>query len=723
MRFVFVLVALILSSAPVTLTAGEGMWLPLLLSKLNEAEMQEMGMKMTAEDIYSVNNGSLKDAIVSFGGFCTGEVISYEGLLLTNHHCGYGQIQSHSSLENNYLQDGFWAATKADEIPNPGLFVTFIESIEDVTEKVMADINPKLRGNKRRNAIEANLAALKESLVLKSYQDVVIKPFFHGNQYFMFITKTYSDIRLVGAPPSSIGKFGADTDNWEWPRHTGDFALFRIYAGPDNEPADFSPENTPFKPKKALPVSLDGVEEGDFTLIFGFPGRTDEYLPSVAIDQRVNLINPIRIGIRDRSLAVLDEAMRNDPEDRIKYAAKQSRIANAWKKWKGESQGVLATDGIGRKQALEAEFSKLIAADPKLTLKYGNLMDGFKHLFLQIEPLATSRNYIIEIMWQNVELFRLGNRLRRLLEQAKSEDETLKEQAMNRISNLLNDFYKDYNAEVDQAVAKAVLPIYFENMAVDYQAPYARDEMEFSGGRPDLLVDALYDKSFLTKPDVALKILRKRPAGFLQQLEGDYLFQFVNGVMAFSETQVFDEYNKKQRRLENMMQRYMDGLMTVFPDRRFYPDANSTMRVTYGKVEGYNVGDSLSYDYQTYLDGLIDKYVPGDYEFDVPARLRELHTAKDYGQYATKDGRLPVCFLGSNHTTGGNSGSPAIDANGNLIGLNFDRTWHGTMSDINYDSTICRNIMVDARYILFVIDKFAGAGHLVEEMELVHPKQ
>lgn len=706
-----------------SLYAGEGMWLPLLLQQLNEAEMQSMGMKMTAEDIYSVNQGSLKDAIVHFGGFCTGEVISADGLILTNHHCGYGQIQSHSSIEDNYLEDGFWAMDKSEELANPGLFVTFIVSIEDVTEQILADVDDKLAPRERQSKIDKNLEAFKSNYATESYQDLLIRSFFHGNQYFLFVTETYNDIRLVGAPPSSIGKFGADTDNWEWPRHTGDFSLFRIYAGKDNKPADFSTDNVPFKPRHHLPVSMDGVAADDFTLVFGFPGRTDEYLPAVAMEQRVNVLNPIRIGIRDKSLAILDEAMRNNPEARIQYASKQARIANGWKKWIGESQGIKATDGISRRKEMETEFNTLVKANAEWQRPYGNILSQFDRLYQKIQPYAESRDYINEIMYRNVELFQLTATLRRIVRIYDNNGMSGLEERLPRVKSYLESFYKNYNAEIDQQIAESLLAVYYSDVTAAHQAPYATDQLEFAGDNVEVLAQTIYKQSFLTKSELALQIINENPEGFIQQLKGDYAYQLVTNILKFSNEEVFDKYNSSLRRIEQMQRKYMAALMEVFPDRRFYPDANSTMRVTYGKVDGYSVGDTLNFDFSTYLDGVIEKYVPGDYEFDVPEKLRELHENKDYGPYTDEAGRVPVCFLGSNHTTGGNSGSPAIDAHGNLIGLNFDRTWHGTMSDINYDASICRNIMVDARYILFIIDKFAGASHLVEEMTLVHPKQ
>ncbi len=708
-------------STCLTVFAGEGMWLPLLLSELNESEMQSLGMKMTAEDIYSINQGSLKDAIVHFGGFCTGEVISSEGLVLTNHHCGYGQIQSHSSLENNYIEDGFWAMSKDQELPNPGLFVTFIVRIEDVTEKVLSMVG-EVPDGERNTYLSKAFEDVKSSMDLESYQEAKIRPFFNGNQYFLFVTETYNDVRLVGAPPSSIGKFGADTDNWEWPRHTGDFSLFRIYTAPDGTPAEYSKDNVPMKPRYHLPISLDGVEEDDFTLIFGFPGRTDQYLPSVAMQQRVEVINPARIALRDQSLAVLDKAMRENPEARIQYASKQARIANAWKKWKGESQGIAAVDGISKRKEMEAEFINVLIGDQSLSNKYRDILPEFRKLYQQNEEYARSRAIIDEVLNRNVELFRTASSLKRTLRVLKENGE---QAYLDRIPGLISRmerFYKDYNLEIDLQIAKLMIQSYHKMLPEDHQSQGAKDNLEYAGGDLDVLINKVFRGSILTKGDLVLKLLKENPMGFYDQITGDFVYMYVNDILEHSEKAVFNPSNAINAEINALQRRYMEALMTAFPDRRFYPDANSTMRVTYGKVEGYTWNEDETYDHMTYLDGVIDKYVPGDYEFDVPEKLRQLQADKDYGDYSDSEGRLPVCFLGSNHTTGGNSGSPAIDAYGNLIGLNFDRTWHSTMSDINYDPTICRNIMVDARYILFLIDKFAGAGHLVEEMTLVHPK-
>jgi hypothetical protein len=703
-------------------TATEGMWLPLLLQQLNEAEMQSMGMKMSAEDIYSVNKGSLKDAIVHFGGFCTGEVISEEGLVLTNHHCGYGQIQSHSSLQNNYLEDGFWAMNKGEELPNPGLFVTFIVRIEDVTDKMLANTTADMTEKEIEAWVKKNKADVIKQTERASYQDVMVRPFFEGHQYFLFVTETYKDIRLVGAPPSSIGKFGADTDNWVWPRHTGDFSLFRIYAGPDNKPAEYSADNVPFKPRHALPVSLDGVSADDFTMVFGFPGRTEEYLPHAAIKQRVDLVNPARIAVREHALSVINEAMRQDAEINIQYASKQSRIANAWKKWIGENQGIRTTGGLDKKLAYEKEFQKRVEENPEWKSNYGDLLSKLNEAYAELDQYAESRAYLSEITGRNIEMFRHLNTLHSVVKRYDSNGAAAVEERMDRIKGYLANFYKDYQQAVDQKVFGAVMALYFDKVYPGHQSAFAVEQYTNTGKNTSRLALALFRKSKLFDEQAVNAAMAEGPEALVNLIKEDYAYQFVRKVTEDAAEKVFQPYDKIQERISGLQKTYMKAQMDVFAEKRFYPDANSTMRVTYGKVASYSPRDAVTYGTHTYLEGVIEKYVPGDYEFDLPRRLLELYENKDYGQYAD-DGKVPVCFIGTNHTTGGNSGSPAIDAYGNLVGLNFDRAWEGTMSDINYDASICRNIMVDVRYILFIVDKYAGAGHLVEEMKLVHPKK
>ncbi len=704
--------------------ADEGMWLPLLLKSLNEAEMQSMGMKMTAEDIYSVNSGSLKDAIVHFGGFCTSEVISDNGLLLTNHHCGYGQIQNHTTLKNNYLEDGFWAKDRSEELPNPGLTATFIEYIEDVTKKVLKGTDaPNLTEKERQSLIDGNISKLKNEMGLKSYQDVVVRPFFKGNQYFMFVTVTYRDVRLVGAPPSSIGKFGADTDNWEWPRHTGDFALFRIYANKNNLPADYSEDNIPYTPKHFLPISISGVEENDFTLVFGFPGRTDQYLPSVAVEQLVDVLNPAKIGIRDKALKIIDAEMRANKQVKIQYASKFASIANYWKKWKGESQGLIETNAIDKKQKREKDFMSVVDKNRMLNRKYGLLLKKFEKEYKDIEPYALTRDYYGEVFGRNVDLFRMTAYLNTLVERYEKNGESAYNDYKDRLLDYMRGVYKNYRASIDQKVFGELLELYVLGVPLKkVTQPIANARIQYKVDDFKGLADKLFNETFIKDFDLIVEVFERSPEAAVKLIKEDPAYIFGMEVRNAYNEHAAAKYNEIRPRIDELQRKYMEALMEVFPNDRFFPDANGTMRVTYGNVKGYKSNDGKRQYHQTFLDGVMKKYVPGDYEFDVPKKLIELHENKDYGRYKDDKGRMPVCFLGSNHTTGGNSGSPVIDANGNLIGLNFDRVWEGTMSDINYDPRICRNIMVDARYILFIIDKFAGAEHLIKEMKIVRPK-
>lgn len=700
--------------------ANEGMWLPLLLERLNEKEMKSLGMKISAKDIYNVNSGSLKDAIVSFGGFCTGEVISTQGLVLTNHHCGFDAIQNHSTLDNNYIRDGFWAKANGSELPNPGLFVTFIVRIEDVSMAALKGVTAGLSESERQSIIDKNLDAVKMNAKKEAHQDVMVRGFFEGNQYYLFITETYRDIRLVGAPPSSIGNYGKDTDNWMWPRHTGDFSIFRIYAGKDNKPADFSPENVPFKPKKALSISLDGVAKGDFTMVFGFPGRTNEYLYSEAVRQVVEVNDPIKIDIRTRALAVIDGYMRKNEQIKIQYAAKYAGISNSWKKWQGEVLGLTKTNGVGKKLAYEKEFQQRVNANPALKAKYGNLLAEIDAAYKEIEPLGKARDYYNEII-PRIELFLACSQVNRLNTARESNGEAGFKKTLPGVQERLEGIYGEYNAEVDKNLFISLLEIYVKKQENEVISPYFLKILAENDQNFTKLADLVYSSTNLDDPAKTMAALAANPAELAQNHQKDLANSLFIDINNTYYNKVTKKLNAVQDRINTLQRTYMAAQMEVFKEKRFYPDANSTLRVTYGNVKGYQARDAVEYDFYTYLDGVMEKYKPGDYEFDLPEKLIELYKKKDFGQYGTK-GRQPVCFIAANHTTGGNSGSPALDAYGNLVGLNFDRVWEGTMSDINYDPSICRNIMVDIRYVLFIIDKFAGAGHLVKEMKLVHPK-
>lgn len=702
--------------------AGEGMWLPLLLKALNERHMQSLGMKMTAEDIYSVNKGSLKDAIVRFGGGCTGEIISGEGLLLTNHHCGRGQIQSHSTLEHNYLEDGFWAKSQEEELPNAGLTATFLDRMEDVTAAALRSVTDEMSQEERQKQIDENIEAIIATLKIEEYQSAEVKSFFKGNQYFLLISTTFKDVRMVGAPPSSIGSYGHDTDNWVWPRHGADFSLFRIYADKNNLPAEYSEDNVPYEPKYYLPISLDGVSEGDFTLIFGFPGRTNEYLPSYAVQQIVDVIDPAKIAVRDQSLAVIDEAMRADAEVKILYTSKQSRISNAWKKWQGEVLGLTKTKAVEKKMEFEGHFQRIVDKRPEWQQNYGHLIRDFKELYNELEPYAKANAYYSEATRVNVELLRIVPYFNRLVTVYEKDGVEAYENYKGRLQGFLKGFYSGYRPEIDQGVFAGVMNLYASSVDKEFlptELTALSDEMN---GDFTAIAAKIYGNTMLKDGAMVNSIFEKAPSDVVKALKNDPAFILSAGLVKAYEERVAPKYDELNGKIELRQQKYMKALMEVYPQKKFYPDANSTLRVSYGQVSGYEPKDAVKYHYSTYLDGVMQKYKPGDYEFDVPEKLRQLYNTKNYGQYGEK-GKMPVCFIGTNHTTGGNSGSPVIDANGNLIGLNFDRAWEGTMSDISYDPSICRNIMVDIRYVLFIVDKFGGASHLIEELELVHPKR
>ena len=693
-----------------------GMWVPSLLKGMNEQEMKSLGMKMSVEDIYDVNNSSLKDAVPHFNRGCTSEVISPKGLLLTNHHCGYGQIQSHSTVENDYLEHGFWAKSMAEELPNKDLEVTFIVSIHDVTAEVLNGVNQLHDETSKKDFIQKNIASVQSTFKKENWQDVMVRTFFEGNQYMLFVTETFKDIRLVGAPPSSIGKYGSDTDNWVWPRHTGDFMLFRIYADQNNRPAEYAESNVPYTPKHYLPISLSGVEEGDFTMVFGYPGRTQEYLPSFAVEQIVNDLNPAKIEIRDKALKVTDSYMRQDQAIKIQYASKFASTANYWKKWIGESQGLKKSNAVAVKKSFEQEFLKR-AKDQNKMDEYGQLLSSFEQLYTEITPLALARDYFQEIVLRNSELLSFGFRMYQL----ENAYNRLGEQAFkDRRDNLLNQLesaYKNYNKNVDQDVFEAIVELYGTKSPKEL-TPMAIQNINYS----DLTYE-IYAKSALTSYEKVKELLAGSGSEVSAKLNKDVGYKLAKLLSNHYFDSIAPKYDALQLQIDALQRTYMKGQLELFPDARIFPDANSTLRVTYGKVDGYDPKDAVSYAPVTYLDGVLEKYVPGDYEFDLPEKLIELYETKDFGPYADHTGKVPVNFIGTNHTTGGNSGSPAIDAHGNLIGLNFDRVWEGTMSDIYYDPAICRNIMVDARYILFIIDKYAGAKHLIDEMKIVYPKQ
>ncbi|MBQ8770408.1 MAG: S46 family peptidase [Bacteroides sp.] len=655
-----------------SLHADEGMWLPSeILKKIKD--IQSQGFKLSAEDIYSVNKSSLKDAVVRFGGGCTGELISNEGLLITNHHCGFGQIQSHSSVEHDYLRDGFWAMSRAEELPNPGLSVSFLEYMQDVTDEVLKGYKTKMTEEKRSELIAKNTKKIEEKAVKGNPNlRANVRPLYYGNQYFLFVYKVYTDVRLVGAPPSSIGKFGGDTDNWMWPRHTGDFSIFRVYAGEDNEPAAYSEKNVPFRPKKFFKINARGIKEGDFTMVYGFPGSTREYLFSDAVKYTAYTSNPHKIALRTLRLDIQKEEMNKDQAVRIKYASKQAGVANAWKKWQGEAKGLIKNHAVENKQAFEAKFDQWAKGKPE----YEGLVTRFKELYGSIEELSLVQDYQSEAL-NAVEIIGFAGRGQRGAER----------------------FYKDYHMPIDKACFVALYNAYNKNIADKYKSPYFKEQLQKFGS-----IEAWADALFTETPNLEM-------AAEIYKNTNDWFRENIAPTLIA----VNKEINLLYRAYMKGQMEYNDA---TNGGKIFYPDANSTLRVTYGKVKGYKPADAIYYTPVSSLDGVIEKDNPEIYDYNIPQKLRDLHATKDYGQWES-EGSVPVAFIATNHTSGGNSGSPVLDAEGNLIGVNFDRVWEGTMSDVLYDPEICRNISLDIRFALFVIDKLAGANHLLEEMEIL----
>ena len=696
------------------LSGKEGMWVPVWLEKYNIEEMQQMGFQLTAEDIYDINNSSMKDAVVIFGRGCTGELISDEGLLITNHHCGYRQIQSHSSVENDYLTNGFWAMNKEEELPNPGLSVRFLEYMKDVTAEVLCETDG-MNESEREKKVRQNMADIEKKAAQEGKYSAQVKPLFYGNQYFLYVYKTYRDVRLVGAPPSAIGKFGGDTDNWMWPRHTGDFSLFRIYADKNNEPASYSPENVPYKPKKFFPISIAGVQPGDFTMVFGNPGSTQQYIPAEEVDIIMSQRDPDRVAIRDRKLEVIGSAMAIDPKIRIQYAAKYAGISNSWKKWQGEILGLERLNAVEKKKAFEAEFKTWAQKSGTWETIYEPVFSNFDQIYDSYRDYIHAADYYSEIVSQGIEVFRIAALIGPIINSIENNQTDRVKLQRKGVLRYIEVFEKDFHQPVDEQLFRELIPM----LAEDVKNEFLPDEFSETVKKydRDKLVDKIYRKSILSDLSKLKDLLENASEKRLQKLRQDPLISMYNNLDFYYDVQIKPVVIKLEKEIQENMKVYMAGIMEMQQNEPLYPDANLTLRVAYGKVEGYEPYDGVKFKYYTTLAGMIEKDNPAVYDYDVPEKLKEIYYTKDFGPYDVA-GEMPVCFIASNHTTGGNSGSPVVNDRGQLIGVNFDRNWEGTMSDIMYDPDLCRNIAIDIRYALFIIDKFAGAGYLLEEMEI-----
>lgn len=693
------------------LMAGEGMWIPMLL-QYNEKEMQEMGMRITADDIYSINHSSLKDAIVLFGGGCTGEIVSDYGLLLTNHHCGYGSIQRHSSVEHDYLTDGFWAMDRSQELPCPGMSVTFLREMRDVTARVLEGVTDDMEEADLQAKIDDNIKKITAEVEKESKYKVSIKPFFLGNEYYLLLNEVYTDIRLVGCPPSNIGKFGGDTDNWVWPRHTGDFSIFRVYADKEGHPADYSADNVPYKPAKHLDISLKGADEGDFAFVFGYPARTNEYLPAVAVDQEANLIDPITVDLRGKILDIYNKYQEQDKKVRIQYASKHAGLGNGWKKWMGVTEGINHFHGVEKKQFFEEDFQNWASGDESRA-QYVTLLDQFGKNYKDLELFQLAYTYVAEA-GMNIELISFAGRFAKLAQVTKETPQEEIDKLVASLKGTAKSFFKDYYMPIDKEVAGMLLKEYLKAQPADFRPAFLNDIKDV-----DEYVETLFTKSFLVSEESVNAFLDGFKAKNVKKLQNDPAFVAYQSIIGFYRDHVYPSLASITEDNQRLQRIYMKGQMEMQPEKRFSPDANFTLRVTYGKIEGFKPKDGMNYRHFTTLEGIMQKENPDIYDYVVEPRLKELYNNKDYGRYADKDGTMHVAFTASVHTTGGNSGSPILNADGQLLGLNFDRCWEGTMSDLIYDPSICRNISVDIRYVLFIIDKFAGAKHLVDEMTIV----
>lgn len=691
----------------------------MLVKRLNYADMQKHGLQLTADEIYSVNKSSLKDAIVVLnGGSCTAEMISDKGLFLTNHHCAFGVIQDNSSTDHDYLTDGFWAMAMNEELPANGMTAGYLVEMRDVTADVLGDVSITLSGSERDKAIREAIAKVEEQVKseVAEHYDIKTKSFFEGNEYYLFVYETFRDVRLVGAPPSSIGKYGGDTDNWMWPRHTGDFSLMRVYSGEDGKPADYAESNKPHQPKHFLPVSIAGVEKDDYAMIMGYPGRTDRYLSSFGVAQQLSVQQPSTVKIREKRLALLKEDMETSDEIRIKYASKYAQVSNYWKYFIGQQRGLKRLKVKEQKQELEAKFDAWINESDERKEIYGSVLSDWKSAFESSNETATYRTYLNECVFGS-EAIVMAWRTSKLYGalSAETPDQATIDALVEELKGRSKKFYKDYNMSTDKKVTAALFELFTNDVPAGLQPEFLTEAVSKNKGDFNKLTDKMYGKSIFRSKEAFDAFLANPSA---KTLKKDVVFTYMNGFIAHYRGSVAPSMGPNQEKIRNANRLFVHGLREMNSNVNYYPNANSTMRVTYGNVLDYYPADAVYYNYYTTIEGIMEKEDPSNDEFIVPAKLKELYENKDYGQYG-QDGTLRVCFLTNTDITGGNSGSPVINGRGELIGCAFDGNWEAMSGDIAFEDKLQRTIAVDIRYVLFIIDKYAGAKHLIDEMKLV----
>ncbi len=702
--------------------AKEGMWLPNLLGHVNEAEMKDLGMKISADDIYSINHTSLKDAVVQFGGGCTGELISSQSLLLTNHHCGFSQIQTLSTLEKNYIKDGYWAKSFEEELPCPGLTATFIIEIRNVSEQILPFISDTMSEMKRQSVIKLITDNLEKAAISGTHYKAFTKSFYQGNEFYLFITEVFTDIRFVGVAPKAIGNFGSDTDNWMWPRHTGDFSLFRIYAGKDNHPADYSKENKPFSPRYFLPINISGIKEGDFAMIMGFPGKTNEYLPAEGLEMVYSQTNADKVSIREQRLKIWKEAMGTNDTIQLNYSAKYRTLANYYKKWSLENQNLRKHESILKRKGFDKQFLEWTLADSMRRAEFGNLLNDFSEIYSKGKVFGHALDYTSESL-MGIELLNYVLSFKKLIELRRNihADEKEVEVQLEKTKKMANGFFKSYSKSTDKKVCFSMLKLSDENMSDSLRPDIlVRIKNDFSG---DFMkyTEELYSKTIFLKQEKLLSMLNNFGSVEIKKLTKDPAWKLAINIQDFQKEKIQPSYNAFVQGSAKLLRKYMEGILQMDTVKQFYPDANSTLRVTYGSIQGMNPRDGVIYNWQTNLDGLIEKGNLNDDDFQVPEKLKELYATRNFGQYES-NGSVPLAFLTSTQTTGGNSGSPVLNDKGELIGTSFDRASEGVMSDYVFDEKLTRTISLDIRFTLFIIEKLGGADRLIQEMKIIKDK-